>query len=98
MALQALFMLNDPFLHEQADGLAERVLREHASDEERIDLVFALTIGRPPSEQERAQSLRFFAQYRDAFTASQSGDEASHAAWRSYVRAILRMNEFLYID
>jgi hypothetical protein len=97
-SLQALFMLNDSFLHEQANGLAERLLKERTSDEDRIELAFALALSRSPTLEERDQSLQFLAQIREEFKTDQSEEELSQTAWRSYIRALLRLNEFLYID
>lgn len=54
-ALQALNLLNDEFVHSQADRFAERV-RQRAGTSERsqVEMAFRLAFQRPPSERERA--------------------------------------------
>ena len=47
-ALQALYTMNDPFFHEQADALAVRVGMAYGSDAERLNYAFSLLYGRAP--------------------------------------------------
>jgi hypothetical protein len=58
VAPQALVMLNSPFVMEQAQFAAERLLAgRKISDEARIERAFRETLGRGPSEAERAIAL-----------------------------------------
>ena len=51
---QALFMLNSPFVHKQAQSTAKRLLAlEVASTSERIDEAFLLLLNRHPTDPER---------------------------------------------
>ena len=59
VALQALFMLNNPFVLEQSKEAAERLLAKVESHEERIEAAFRTTLGRPPSEQEHRMVNEF---------------------------------------
>ncbi|MCZ6672581.1 MAG: DUF1553 domain-containing protein [Verrucomicrobia bacterium] len=52
VALQALYMLNNPFVIEQSRHAAELLLAEVENPEERIDVAFRRTLGRVPSAQE----------------------------------------------
>ncbi len=61
---QALFFLNDPFVHEQADGLARRLLAATQDDQERIRLGYRLTLGREPLDDEIEKRKAFLARYR----------------------------------
>jgi uncharacterized protein DUF1553 len=84
-SLQALFMMNSPFVHEQAQKFGARI-REAASDvRSRIDWAHRTAFGRPasPPELERGE----------AFLRGQ-GDER----WTSYARVLLSSNEFVYVD
>ena len=47
-ALQALYTMNDPFFHEQADGLAVRVGMAYGTDAARLNYAFSLLYGRAP--------------------------------------------------
>jgi hypothetical protein len=51
--LQALVLLNDPTFVEAARKLAEQVLTEGKTEDERINFAFQWVISRPPSDEER---------------------------------------------
>ena len=53
VALQALYMLNNPFVVEQSRHAAELLLAEIEHPEQRIDEAFRRTLGRTPSKKER---------------------------------------------
>ncbi len=55
--LQALFMLNDPFAHKQADNFAVRVGLAFADDAKRVDYAYRLAFGRQPTPAEVRKSL-----------------------------------------
>lgn len=88
--LQALFMINDPLLHEQATGVAERIASSASGDPERIEFAFRLLLGRPAEADEIQTVLRSLENLRTVADESQ--------VWQATARALLRMNEFLYID
>src|SRR4029077_14096010 len=50
--LQALYLMNDPFVHAQARKLTERLMAECADDSGRIERAYALLFGRPPTGKE----------------------------------------------
>jgi hypothetical protein len=89
--LQALYFLNDPFVHEQADRLAARLLSERSDDSGRIKLVYALCFGRPPSDEEIAFCLEYLGRRH-----ATEGQESNR--WESLVRALFRTNEFIYLN
>ncbi|HLY09222.1 MAG TPA: PSD1 and planctomycete cytochrome C domain-containing protein [Planctomycetota bacterium] len=88
-SLQALSLLNDPFLHQQAAALAGRLAKEGPDDRSRIDRAFLLALGRRPSEAERASSL----EYLDAVR----GRLDPPKAWESFARILFRLSEFVYV-
>ena len=67
VAPQALYMLNSTFLHEQSTKAAARTLSLPAiSNEERLIHAYKSALGRPPSAKEKAISLRFLEESKDA--------------------------------
>src|SRR5690606_26761831 len=52
-APQALFLLNHPFVHEQARLTATRLLDTFSDDDQRLEHLFLATLGRLPTERER---------------------------------------------
>ena len=89
-ALQALYFVNDDFLHEQADLFAKKLVKEHGNDTRRLDQAFRTTLARSPSSDERELMLQHLQTVR--------GKTNESAAWASVTRSLFRLNEFLYLD
>ena len=103
--LQALGLLNETQRIEMARMFAERLLKERATDAERLDLLFTLLACREPSAAERdacAQLLktmreRYAAAEKDATKLLETGevprdkslDPTSHAAWTQLSATLL---------
>jgi hypothetical protein len=97
--LQALFLMNDPFVHEQARKLAARLLKEDTRDDARIERAFLLTFGRPPNAEERAQTAGYVAEVRAKLGATKmSADQARERAWESFARVLFMSNEFVFVN
>jgi hypothetical protein len=93
--LQALYLMNNPFVHEQARLFAARLQREGASDAERIERAFLLAFGRPASAEDRALSLAYLGQVREKL---RSAKIPAEQAWESLTRALLISSEFVYVN
>jgi hypothetical protein len=89
--LQALFLMHNPFLREQAGTLAVRLRHEAPEPAQRLEWLWELAWGRPPSDDERERGLAYL---RDVAATGQ----ADEAAWASLARLVLSANEFLYVD
>jgi hypothetical protein len=87
-ALQSLYFLNDPFVHAQAKGLAERVANL-PDDAARIGRMHELLFARPATRVEVDKGKRYL---------TRAADAGAENAWESYVRALFRLNEFVYVD
>jgi len=97
--IQALFMMNDPFVHTQAEKFAQRILQKTPNDDQRIELAFLLALARPPTDQEKQASIKFLHNFKDnTITTDTPADKLQQLAWESYARTLLRTNEFIYID
>jgi hypothetical protein len=97
--LQALYLMNNPFLHEQAAAFAERVLNTSPDPRERIKLAQSLAWGRPPS----AEAIDHAATCLENFIRLAQEQGAQHAAaerdaWTSLARLLLSANETVYVD
>jgi hypothetical protein len=55
---QALFFLNDPFLHASAEKLAARLVTT-TTDRDKLELVHRILFGRPPTEDETVAAIEF---------------------------------------
>ncbi len=97
--LQALYLLNDKFVHEQASGLARQLLSEVPDDAARIERVWKRMFSRPPEPDESAATLQLLADVRSELeTTGVAGDELTRQSWEALVRSLLRLNELVYVD
>ena len=94
---QALFFLNDPFVHAKAEKFAARLLAAHPDESQRIEAANRLTLGRAPTEMECAEAAEFLAAYRAEVGVSGKGG-AETSALAAYVRTLFGSNEFLHLD
>jgi hypothetical protein len=84
---QALYFMNSPFFHAQADGLSRRVMKIEG-DRERATRAFQLLYQRRPTATELEQAEAFIDQYPGS----------SEEKWAGYARVLLAANEFLFVD
>jgi hypothetical protein len=81
--LQQLFVLNGPFVQQQAAVLAKRVQAEASGNEERVRRVYQLLFGREPGGIEMTLAKEFL---------------SDPASWAQYCQVLLGGNEFLFVD
>jgi hypothetical protein len=88
---QALFLMNSPFVAEQAKNTAARAdvasLPDTAS---KIKRLYQLAYGRQPDADELQLGLRFLT--------SEKGKSTDAAAWAKYAQVLLLGNEFAFVD
>ena len=90
---QALVAMNNPFMHDCAEALRDRILSEERETfEERLNRIWVLAYARYPTDEE---SNRMEGWMQTAMDASASG---FRDAWKTISHAVLSSNEFLYID
>ncbi len=94
---QALFFLNDPFVHAKAERWAARLLDASSDETQRIELAWYRGLGRSPTEIERAEARDFLAAYR-AELSTANGSDAENRSLAAYLRAFFGSNEFLHVD
>ncbi len=97
--LQALYLLNDKFVHEQADGLMKRILRVHIDARSRLELVWSLLFSRPPMPEEVQASESFLNSVRNELAQTgMENNQLERESWMSLIRSLVRTNEFVYVD
>lgn len=96
---QSLFLMNDPFVHEQSAGLARRLLASAADEPARLRFAYQLILTREPTPADLGADQAFLAQYRQLLaTSGLPADKHDPAAWSALVRTLLTRNEFLSVD
>jgi hypothetical protein len=97
--VQALFLMNSPFIHEQSDRFAVRVGMAFDTIRERIDYAFHLAYGRAPRLEEIREAQDYLLRTRLELQASGAPvDQLNQKALASYLRVVMSSNEFLYVD
>jgi hypothetical protein len=92
VATQGLYLLNDPFVHDQSKALAQRLLKQADLDDEgRIHSAYQLTLARKATDKEidRVEA------YLSDCEASQRGSK--ELAWAGFCQALLGSAEFRYV-
>ncbi|HEX4613100.1 MAG TPA: PSD1 and planctomycete cytochrome C domain-containing protein [Urbifossiella sp.] len=91
---QALVMLNNPFVIQQADLWARRVLAEPGrTADERVTRMYEAAFGRAPAAEERATAAAFLAEQ-----AREYGRPDDPRAWADLAHALFNAKEFIFID
>ena len=89
--LQALYLMNNPFVRARAKAL---VLREEVSaastSVDRVRVVFQIALGRNPDGGELDASIEFL----DGAPLNESG----RRQWESFAQGLLLSNEFVFVD
>ena len=89
---QALFLMNSPFVVQQAQALTARPeVAQASSPEQRVEVLYRLLYGRPPQTDEVELGLRFV-------RAATPAAETKLSPWEQYAQVLLLANEFAFVD
>jgi hypothetical protein len=95
---QALALLNDPFVLQQAEFWADRLVKQgDATVGARIERMFHTALGRPPDAEERERFERLVTQLAGLHEVAQDGVLGNRAVWRDVGHAFFNLKEFIYI-
>ncbi|MEZ6044125.1 MAG: PSD1 and planctomycete cytochrome C domain-containing protein [Planctomycetaceae bacterium] len=96
---QALYLMNNEFVHEQAAAFQKRLFDRSETETLRIRDAFTISLARTPTPTEEDEALTFLNTYRKAaIDAGMSTTDAGTYAWHGFLRTLLTRNEFLYVD
>jgi hypothetical protein len=90
---QALILMNDPIVHQQADVWAKRVLAEGGTREARVRTMYLRAYARPPTEREIRVCLEFLEEQAQL---NGRGNEA--AGWASLAHVLFNAKEFIFLN
>ena len=95
---QALAMLNDPFVIQQADYWADRLLeREGETLRERLGRMFNRALARPPSPDEVARFGELTRKLGRLYQVPQEHILASKEIWKDVAHSLFNTKEFIYL-
>ncbi|MEY2408310.1 MAG: hypothetical protein QOF48_980, partial [Verrucomicrobiota bacterium] len=86
---QALFLLNHPWVREQAQIAARHAIDDSHDDTTRLDRAYRAALGRLPSDAERSVAVRHF---------KKAAPSARLEAWTDLFLALFASADFRYLD
>jgi mono/diheme cytochrome c family protein len=93
-APQSLLLMNNRLVRESARAFAARI---QSGSGEAVNRAFALALARPPSTQEREDSLQFIQEQEKAYQ-KENRQDARQLALTDFCQVLLELNEFIYIE
>jgi hypothetical protein len=94
VAPQALFMMNHPWVMEQSQSAAQKLLAAKlADDRERVARAYRLVLGRPPTDGEVTLALKFLPAESTASEAAKRTE-----AWGRFYQALFASVDFRYLN
>jgi len=90
---QALTMMNNPFVAEQAEIWARRVLSQASSTEGRVEQMYAEAFSRPPVAAEQTAVAEFLAEQQSQYPAAEV-----ERAWIDLAHALMNAKEFIFVE
>ena len=95
---QALALLNDPFVLQQADVWASQIVtRTGDTLESRINWMLEAALCRPPTAEERESFARAVAQLAELHQVPSSDVLLSHAIWKDIAHTVFNLQEFVFV-
>ena len=97
---QALYLMNHPFVQEQASAFASRILAQPLSQESnQIKWAIKTAWGVRADPKSIREGMAYLQAYREKTSTSDSfSDGVRRDAWASYCRVLLTSNPFFYVD
>ncbi|MGI9517183.1 MAG: DUF1553 domain-containing protein [Pirellulaceae bacterium] len=93
---QALILLNDPFVIDQAGKWAHRLIEEFPDVDMRLVYAFESTIGRRPSDMETRELQDFLESQAAALEIEEYRDHPQ--VWSDLCHVLFNLKEFIYIE
>ena len=100
VATQALYLMNSPFVLEQARHTAERLLALPADDAARLTDLYRRALGRSPNEAETGTALQFLADFKQSKNtpAGKAKENPEVEAWSAICLAVFGCTEFRFVE
>ncbi len=94
---QALILMNDPFVVQQAGVWAKRVLAKPASPEDRIEQIYREAIGRRPTTEELTAATAFLQTQAAAYGLPVEKAADDQRVWTDLCHVVFNVKEFIFL-
>ena len=95
---QALTLMNDPFVLQQAKRWAQQTLEREASSEQRIEHMYLAAFGRVPSPAETTLCREFLIEQSKAHGVSGDAWKRHEQSWTDLAHVLFNAKEFIFVD
>jgi len=95
---QALILMNDPFVIEQAGHYARRLLKQDLSLEQRIERLYQETFSRFPREAESIVARQFLSTQAKEYGLDEAAGNIDQQVWTDLCHAMFNVKEFIFIQ
>ncbi|VTR95585.1 secreted protein containing duf1549 : Secreted protein containing DUF1549 OS=Rhodopirellula europaea 6C GN=RE6C_01938 PE=4 SV=1: PSCyt1: PSCyt2: PSD1 [Gemmata massiliana] len=99
IASQALYLMNNPFVTEQAQAFAGSLLKPEGNDEDRVKSAYLRALARPATDEDVSRAVSFIQRY-DAALSAKEADAATRRtkAWAAWCQMLFASSEFVYVN
>ena len=91
---QSLYLMNNPFVIQQSQAAADRILLSGSDDKYRIEQAYLTFYSRPPSEKESKAAKEFLTKYIEV-AKKKSPEQQARTAWAALCQALFGSADFL---
>lgn len=96
---QALIMMNDPFVVQQAKRWAETLLKDsNQTVEQRLTKIYATAFGRAMTAKEKIEALEFLKQQGAEYGLASESWQQDARVWADYCHVIFNVKEFVFAN
>lgn len=95
---QALILMNDPFVFEQAKRWAESLISQDQSVEQRIDSIYMSAFARKPTTDQKDKTIEFLNEQASLIGVAPNKIKNSIELWRDLCHVIFNAKPFIYIE
>jgi hypothetical protein len=96
---QALYLMNNPWVIQQSQGAADRILKGPGSDEQRIGQAYRMFLSRRPTTEETFNATSFLKRYAETLTNENvPRTQIWQRSWSALCQALFASAEFSYLD
>jgi hypothetical protein len=94
---QALILMNDPFVSEQASIWAQRLSEQSDDVSDRVNRIYLQALGRPPAEWEVKSAIRFIEQQATEMEIETENILNAPNVWLDLCHVMFNLKEFIFI-
>ena len=96
---QALIMMNDPMVVQQAQVWSQRLLSQKGlTAEQRIEQIYLTAFARPPSQDEVAAALSFLEQQGKELGLAPKAAQTDKRVWSDLCHVMMNVKEFIFVN